>query len=60
MTDLLTHANDDYHVKSHEYICPRPGCGSPNTFGPNDENEVICFDCGYVFDMDERPGGEEA
>ena len=40
-----------------EHICPQ--CGSANTFGPNDQGEVICLDCQYVFDMDEEPENEE-
>lgn len=32
-------------------MCPQ--CGSANLFGPNENGEMVCLDCKFVFDQDE-------
>jgi len=43
---------DDWDdCQENEYHCPQ--CGGANTFGPDENGDVVCLDCGYVFDQDE-------
>lgn len=33
-------------------ICPR--CHRDNPIGPDENGDIVCLDCGWVFDQDER------